>query len=64
MRYCDECRLETSEGHAPWCSVGDPGGRPAAALLWERLEEINDRIDRLALALGLPPDWDEATDGG
>jgi hypothetical protein len=63
--FCEECSHDSrSDGldHEPWCSRGDPGQRPSAALIWERIEELeqalNQRLDRLAVALGLPADWD------
>lgn len=58
--HCGECHADTKHGeHAPWCSLGDPGERPQAALIWEKLEAIEQKIDRLAVAMGLPPDWDD-----
>jgi len=58
--HCDECHRDTKHGeHEPWCSRGDPGERPSAALLWEHIEAQNQKINRLALALGLPEDWDD-----
>jgi hypothetical protein len=47
------------DDHAPWCSRGDPGERSPNAIIWERLEEMNEKIDRLAAHIGLPEDWDD-----
>jgi len=58
--HCEVCNADTKYGeHAPWCPRGDPGERPTAALIWEKLEALEQKLDRLALAVGLPPDWDD-----
>ena len=63
MSLCDQCNADITSGgvdrHEPWCSFSDPGQRPSAALIWERVEEVDQRVDRLAKAMGLPGDWDE-----
>lgn len=58
--YCPECHQDYQHGeHSPWCSRGDPGQRPAPELIWQRLDELDEKINRLARAIGLPEDWDD-----
>lgn len=59
VRYCKTCRMPDSQGHEPWCSKVDPGERPPEALIWERMDELEGKINRLAKHVGLPDDWDD-----
>ena len=59
-RYCEVCRQEVGYGeHSEWCSRRDPGERPPEAIIWERLDELEGKINRLAAHTGLPVDWDD-----
>jgi hypothetical protein len=57
MNQCNICRMV--DDHAPWCTAGDPGERSPHAIIWEKLEELDEKLDRLAEHIGLPPDWDD-----
>jgi len=59
VRYCELCRMPDHMDHEPWCTRGDAGERSPFAIIWGYLDELDEKIDRLAKQLGLPEDWDD-----